>query len=163
MEREVNQVEGEGQKQLVTFNLAGEEYGIDIIQVHEIKRLKEISITKVPRAPQFVEGVINLRGDVIPVLDLRKRFDLGENKMDRETRIIVVHLDGKSIGVLVDKVNEVLTVDNSSIDDPPQEVMQIESYFISGIAKKEDRLVILLDILNILSPQEEAEVAKLTE
>jgi len=149
-----------GQIQLVTFELSGEEYGIDILKVHEIKRLKEIGITYVPRAPEFVEGVINLRGDVIPIIDLAKRFELETEKNEKETRIIVVKQEEKYIGLTVDRVNEVLTIDSEVIEDPPQEISQINSFYISGIAKYEERLVIVLDIGNILSPREEEEITK---
>ncbi len=149
------------QIQLVTFQLSGEEYGVDILRVHEIKRLKEIGITHVPRAPEFVEGVINLRGDVIPVIDLGKRFDLENKKVDKETRIIVVKQEDKFIGLLVDRVNEVLNVDKEAIDEPPREISQVNSFFISGIARYNERLVIVLDIGNILSPRENEELAKI--
>lgn len=150
------------QIQLVTFQLSGEEYGVDILRVHEIKRLKEIGITHVPRAPEFVEGVINLRGDVIPVIDLGKRFELENKKVDKETRIIVVKQEDKFIGLIVDRVNEVLTVDKEVIDEPPREISQINSFFISGIARYNERLVIVLDIGNILSPSEDEELARIT-
>ncbi len=150
------------QLQLVTFQLAGEEYGVDILKVHEIKRLKEIGITYVPRAPEFVEGVINLRGDVIPIIDLGKRFGLDNQKSDKETRIIVVKQDEKYIGLTVDRVNEVLNVEEEVIEEPPPEISQIDSFFISGIANYEERLVIVLDINNILSPREDAEISKST-
>ncbi len=149
------------QIQLVTFQLSGEEYGVDILRIHEIKRLKEIGITHVPRAPEFVEGVINLRGDVIPVIDLGKRFDLENKKVDKETRIIVVKQEDKFIGLLVDRVNEVLNVDKEAIDEPPREISQVNSFFISGIARYNERLVIVLDIGNILSPRENEELAKI--
>lgn len=156
-------MEKQHQLQLVTFILSGEEYGINILEVHEIKRLKEIGITYVPQAPEFVEGVMNLRGDVIPVIDLGKRFDLDNHKRDKETRIIVVKVEEKFIGLLVDRVNEVLTIDQSVIEEPPPEITQIDSFFISGIARYEERLVIMLDILNILSSGEQPEVPILAE
>lgn len=143
------------QLQLVTFHLGEEEYGIDILMVHEIKRLKEIAITEVPRTPKFVEGIINLRGDVIPVIDLRVRFDLNENKSDKETRIIVVTLEKKYIGFLVDKVDEVINVSTNDIDLPPNEIVQVDTSFIQGIAKYKDRLVIILDVHSILTKKEE--------
>lgn len=123
--------------------------------------MKEIGITFVPRAPEFVEGVINLRGDVIPIIDLGKRFGLENQKSDKETRIIVVKQDEKYIGLTVDRVNEVLNVEEEVIEEPPPEISQINSFFISGIANYEERLVIVLDINNILSPREDVEISKL--
>ncbi len=149
------------QIQLVTFQLSGEKYGIDILKVHEIKRLKEIGITHVPRAPEFVEGVINLRGAVIPIIDLGKRFVLENKKADKETRIIVVKQEDKYIGLTVDRVNGVLTVEEEVIDEPPREISQINSFFISGIARYNERLVIVLDIGNILSPREDEALSKI--
>lgn len=152
-------MENKEQLKVVTFQLGKEEYGINILKVHEIKRLKEITITQVPRAPFFVEGVINLRGDVIPIIDLRSRFGVGEKRQDKETRIIVVNLDEKYIGLIVDRVSEVLNFDEDTIDDPPDEVMQVDTYFVEGIGKQEERLVILLDIDKILTAHVEHETS----
>lgn len=151
------------QKQVVTFFLNEEEYGVDILGVHEIKRMREINITQVPRAPEFVEGVINLRGDVIPIIDLRTRFGMAKKEKDKETRIIVVYMNEKYIGFLVDRVNEVLTFGKEDIDDPPEEVIQIDSYFIEGIGKHDQRLVILLDTEKVLNSQEKETLASMVE
>lgn len=151
------------QKQVVTFFLNEEEYGVDILGVHEIKRMREINITQVPRAPEFVEGVINLRGDVIPIIDLRTRFGMAKKEKDKETRIIVVYMNEKYIGFLVDRVNEVLTFGQEDIDDPPEEVIQIDSYFIEGIGKHDQRLVILLDTEKVLNSQEKETLASMVE
>jgi len=151
------------EKQLITFNLMEEEYGIDILQVDGIQRLKEITITRVPRAQEFIDGIINLRGDVIPVIDLRKRFELGSSPQDRDTRIIVVNVNEKLMGLLVDRVNEVTSVKEENIDEPPQEITQIDSQFIEGIGKTDERLIILLDIENILTSKEEEEISRLAE
>ncbi len=141
--------------QLVTFYLGQEEYGINILQVHEIKRLKEIDITEVPRTPTFVEGIINLRGDVIPIIDLRERFSLGEKTRDKNTRIIVVTLAKKYVGFLVDRVNEVVKIGLTDIKLPPEEVVRVDTRFIEGIAKCKDRLIIVLDVDSILTIKEE--------
>src|SRR5512141_2159412 len=103
--------------QLVTFNISQEEYGVDILKVQEIIRTMEI--TKVPRAPDFVEGVINLRGKVIPIIDLRKRFDMDSRDHDSQTRIIVIELNNMIVGFVVDSVSEVLRIPASTVEAPP--------------------------------------------
>ncbi len=150
-----------GNLQLITFQLAEEEYGINILKVEEIQRMKEISLTKVPQAEEYIEGIVNLRGNVIPVVNLRKRFALGEKKMDKQTRIIVVNINDRSLGFLVDRVNEVIDVEKEAINVPPQEIVKIDSSFIQGIVRYDERLVIMLDIENILiSFDEVVEIAE---
>lgn len=150
------------QKQVVIFNLGEEEYGLDIMQVFEIKRMNELLITEVPNTPDFVEGVINLRGDVIPLLDLRTRFGMERKEKDKHTRVVVVRLQEKYIGFVVDSVSEVIQFAASDIAPPPEEVMQIASVFIQGIGKQDDRLVIILNTEEIVSltekrPEEDKE------
>lgn len=138
--------------QLVTFRLGNEEYSMDILKVQEI--IRHMALTKVPRAPDFVDGVINLRGRVIPVLDLRKRFGMAADERTHETRIIVVDVDGKTVGLKVDAVSEVLRMPASSVEPPPAIVMGIESEYIKGVGKLDSRLIILLDVAKILSRSE---------
>lgn len=151
------------EKQFITFNLREEEYGINILHVEGIHRLKEISITKVPRAQEFIEGIVNLRGQVIPVIDLRRRFNQGSSPQDRDTRMIVVNIQEKPRGLLVDRVDEVVDVPEDAIDDPPQEVVEIDTEFIQGIAKIKERLIIILDIERILSEKEEEIISEIAE
>lgn len=134
--------------QLVTFKLGAEEYGIDILKVQEINRMTEI--TTMPKAPFSVEGVINLRGKVIPVVNLRKRFGLDIKEVDAQSRIIVVDI-GSTVGLIVDSVSEVLRISSDTIEPPPPITGSIGSEYILGIGKLEDRLVILLDIDKLLS------------
>jgi purine-binding chemotaxis protein CheW len=146
--------------QLVTFMLGGEEYGVPISQIQEIDRLSKI--TKVPKAARFVEGVTNLRGEVIPVLDTRKRFDLDVKTSDDRTRIIIVELGGVKTGLIVDSVREVLSVSKKDIAPPPEAIHSgIDQHFISGIGKVDSgkRMVVLLDVEKILSKTEQAELA----
>ena len=133
--------------QLVSFKLGQEEFGIDILKVQEINRMVEI--TKVPQAPHYCEGVINLRGKVIPVIDLRKKFSMETMEWDKNTRIIVCDVDGHVIGMIVDAVEEVLRIPNSTIEPPPSIVTSISSDYINGVAKLEGRLLIFLDISKI--------------
>ncbi len=144
--------------QLVSFNIGDEEFAVDILRVQEIIRIVEI--TKVPKSPPFVEGVINLRGKVIPIIDLRKRFNLEERKTTKETRIIVVDIDGKVIGLIVDSVSEVLRLPSDTIEPPPPIVAGIESEYIKGVGKLDDRLLILLDLNKIFSSKEKELLAK---
>lgn len=138
--------------QLVTFSIGDEEFGVDILKVQEIIRTMEI--TKVPKAPDFVEGVINLRGNVIPIIDLRKRFGLETREHDKHTRIIVIEINKTIVGFIVDSVSEVLRIPSDTVEPPPPVVAGIESDYISGVGKLEDRLLILLDLDRLLSGDE---------
>jgi len=139
--------------QLVTFSIGEEEFGVDILSVQEIIRMMDI--TKVPRAPDFVEGVINLRGKVIPIIDLRKRFGLSTRDHDKHTRIIVIEINNMIVGFVVDSVSEVLRIPASTVEPPPPVVSGLESEYISGVGKLEDRLLILLDLNKLLSGEEQ--------
>lgn len=134
--------------QLVTFRIGEEEFGVDIIAVKEIIRLMQI--TMVPRAPEFIEGVINLRGKVIPVVNMRKRFNKEQHTPDSSTRIVVMELDQKIVGFLVDGVSEVLRIPETTVEDPPPVVAGIGSEYIRGIGKLDNRLLILLDLDHLL-------------
>ena len=138
--------------QLVTFNLGSEEFALDILLVQEINR--RVEITKVPKTPEFVEGVINLRGKIVPVLDLRKRFGLVGHEFTAQSRIIVVNIDNRVLGLLVDSVSEVLQIPAHTIEPPPPLVAGIDAAYIKGIGKLEDRLLILLDLGKVLSANE---------
>lgn len=138
--------------QLVSFLIENEEFGVDILNVQEI--IRPVDITRVPNAPAFVEGVINLRGRIVPVVDLRKRFNMSQRERDKNSRIIVVELDDKIVGFMVDAVREVLRVDTNVIEPPPELAIGIDAGYITGVAKLEDRLLILLDLERILSEEE---------
>jgi len=132
------------QLQLVTFEVANEEFAVDILLVHEINRMMEL--TRVPQSPPEVEGVINLRGKIIPVIDLRRRFGFEPTDRDEQSRIIVVEVRDRVIGFTVDRVHEVLRIDSKIVDPPPSMISTIDSDFIKGVGKLEDRLIILLEI-----------------
>ena len=138
--------------QLVTFGIGEEEFGIDILKVQEI--IRTMAITKVPNSPPYVEGVINLRGKVIPVIDLRSRFNMEYRDHDSHTRIIVLQIHGMIVGFVVDEVSEVLRIQSNTVEPPPPVVSGIESEYIKGVGKLDDRLLILLD-LDKLIPIEE--------
>jgi len=143
---------GTDEIQLVSFNIGSEEFGVDILKVQEINRMVEI--TKVPQAPNYVEGVINLRGKVIPIVNLRKRFNLELKEQDKNTRIVVVDIGGNIMGMVVDAVSEVLRISASTIEPPPEIVTGINSEYIKGVAKLEDRLLIFLDLSKVIDANE---------
>lgn len=139
-------------RQLVVFFVAGETYGVDIHQVKEIIRVP--AITRVPKTPVFVEGVVNLRGSVIPVLDLRKRFGFEPGEANDDQRIVVIEMDDQTVGMIVDSVTEVLKVDTADIGPPSPYVVSVESQYIAGIAKLDEQLIILLDVDRVLTTTE---------
>jgi len=145
----------EQELQLVTFRLANEEYGLPITKVREINRV--VPVTKLPQTPSFVEGIINLRGRIIPVIDLRKRFEMPVTAHDEDTRIIIVDISGQIVGVIVDAVTEVVRLNTENIESPPATVA-VASQYIKGVGKIGDRLIILLDIDKVLTDKEELAV-----
>ncbi len=146
------------EQQLVIFTLSNESYGVDIAKVSGIERMHEI--TKVPRTPEFVQGVINLRGRVIPVVHLRKLFNLPEGEITKETRIVVVDIGGQPIGIQVDEVTEVLTIPTDFIDPASAVITSADSDYLLGIAKLDDKLVILLDLEKVLSVKQTSQLSK---
>lgn len=139
------------ERQLVTFLLGEDEFGADIMDVKEIIRVPDI--TKVPNAPGYVEGACNLRGNVLPIIDGRTRFNLERKRKDENSRVLVIEVDGKATGVVVDKVSEVMRVNTADIEDPPQIVKNVDSDYLNGVVKLENgnRLVMLLDVVRALS------------
>lgn len=132
------------EEQLVTFGLGSEEFGVDIMLVQEIIRIPPI--TRVPKAPEYVEGVINLRGNVIPVVSLRTRFGMERVEESDLSRIIVLQVQNKVFGIRVDAVTEVLRLDTESIEPPPPVALGVDSHFIRGVGKIGERLLILLNL-----------------
>ena len=141
------------ERQLVVFELADEHYGLDITTVESIIKMQ--AITKLPHAPNFVEGITNLRGTVVPVMDLRRRFGVESKIADRETRIVVTNINHMQVGVIVDAVSQVLRIQDEAIEPPPPMSTTINSAFILGIAKLDNQLVILLDLEKILTVEEQ--------
>ena len=135
--------------QLVSFKIGDEEFGVDILSVQEINRMSQI--TKVPNTPEFIEGVINLRGRIVPVIDLRVKLGMVRKDHGKDTRIVVVELKGKTMGFIVDEVNEVLRISKDITEAPPDIVGGVNSEYITSIGKLDDRLLILLDLEKILS------------
>ncbi len=139
------------EEQLVTFKIDQEEYGVKIANVQEINRMT--GVTKIPRAPYFIEGIVNLRGIVIPALDIRKLFKLSDKQVTDATRIIIVDFNGKRTGIIVDSVSEVLRFEKALIEEPPDILSSgIDSDYVEGVGKLEDgkRMILILDISKVL-------------
>lgn len=141
---------------VIIFELANKEYAIEVDTVQGIERV--ISITRVPKTPSYVKGVINLRGVVTPIVDLRERFLLEPREMDESSRIIIVSLEEYDVGLIVDAANDVLDIPVASIEPQPEVVGMVESDFISGVAKVDKRLFVMLDLYKVLEPIKRAEV-----
>jgi purine-binding chemotaxis protein CheW len=146
---------------IVGFRVGTETFGVPITCVHEIVRVPEI--TSVPDSPEFVEGVINLRGKIVSVVDLRKRF--GEAKIDphKKNRVIVVESDGKLVGLIVDAASEVLRIPNGDIEPPPAVLQSSESSYVTGVGKYQNRLIILVDLQRVLQRGELRKLAEVGE
>jgi purine-binding chemotaxis protein CheW len=139
--------------QLVSFNLENEEYGINVLRVREIIRM--LNITRVPNTPHYVEGVINLRGKVIPIISLRRKFDLIEAEYDKRTRIMVMEVVGELMGFIVDEVSEVIRISAKEIQPPPPAVASgVEQECMAGVINQADRLLVLLDLEKMFTADE---------
>ncbi len=143
----------EGETQLVVFVLANEEFACNIADVREV--LKMIRITPLPRSLNFVEGVINLRGEVIPVIDLRKRFNLPSVDRTDESRIIIVEVEERMVGLTVDSVSEVIRLSNKQIQEAPNQVAGEQTNLIMGVGKIDERMLIILNLERILTSEEQ--------
>ena len=155
------------ENQIVIFELSCEYFGVDIAAVQSIIKIQPI--TRLPHTPEFVEGVTNLRGKVLPVIDLRKRFGVVAREADRNSRIIVVSFHQNEVGMVVDEVSEVVTVPTGAVEAAPAIATTVDSTFIKGIAKlgsnsaqQEERLVILLDLAHVLSTKEQVSLMELS-
>jgi purine-binding chemotaxis protein CheW len=145
------------EKQLVIFKLDNEEFGVDIASIESIIKMEPI--TRMPNMPGFVEGVINLRGLILPVIDLHRRFHLSETPAGKNTRIIIAILLATKVGMIVDSVSEVLRIPEEAVQPLPPLVTSVDSAFITGIARVGTRLVILLDLARVLNKQEQSEIS----
>jgi len=143
--------------QLVIFKLGNESFGVQIATVESIIKMQPI--THLPQAPEFVEGVINLRGRILPVLDLRKRLGVFQTETSKDTRMVVVNIEKATVGMIVDRVDEVLRINEDLVEAPPSITSSVDSRFIRGIAKIGSELVILLDLMKVLDAGETAELA----
>ncbi|MGJ9381431.1 chemotaxis protein CheW [Salipaludibacillus sp. CF4.18] len=147
-------IEGSGLQDMkvIVFQLKDEEYGVEVDQVRSIERVEHI--TRVPSTPDFVEGVINLRGVVTPIIDLRKRFEIEAIDHTDTTRVIIVTVGNMDVGLVVDAANDVIDISRESVEPPPEVVGSLEAEYIQGVAKLEKRLLILLNLDKVLNRTE---------
>jgi len=145
--------------QWVTFRLEGELYGINVIQVQEVLRVTEIA--PVPGAPDYVLGIINLRGNVVTVIDTRRRFVLNEREIDDDTRIVIIEVMGQIVGLLVDGVAEVVYLRESEVESAPEVGNDESSKYIQGVVSRENGLLIMVDVNKLLSTDEWQDIAEL--
>ena len=148
----INEDSGGTGNQFVTFMLAGEEYGVDIMRVQEI--IGYCRFTKIPNVADFIKGVLNLRGTVVPVVDLRIKFGMDEKEYDKYTVIMIVEVAGRVMGIIVDSVSDVVMLADEDIQPTPKFSTKIKTDFINGMGKQEDKFIILLDIDKVLSDEE---------
>lgn len=144
---------------VIVFQLNHEEYTIPVDQVGSIERI--MPVTRVPRTASFVKGVVNLRGVVTPIIDLRERFDLEVGEDTEQTRIIIVTIEGMNVGLVVDAANDVLDLEEETIEPPPEVVGTVEAEYIQGVAKLDRRLLILLNLEKVLSRDEVHELQEI--
>jgi len=151
----------DGLTQLISFMIGKEEYGLEILTVKEVIRIREI--TRIPKAPVFVKGIINLRGDVIPIIDLREKFGLEIQEYTTMTRVIIVEVDGKSIGMVVDSVSQVIRIEKDQVEPPPPLIGGISAEYLRGVGKIGEKLIIMLNIDKILTVDEKIDLKKMEE
>jgi purine-binding chemotaxis protein CheW len=139
--------------QLVVFKVGNEEFGVDISQVREIVRL--VQITYMPKAPAFIEGVVNLRGQVVAIIDLAKRLSIASSPRGEATRIVIVEIEDNTVGMIVDSVSEVLRLPSEDIEDIPTFIdTEVPEHYLRGVGKLQERLLVLLDLNKILTAEE---------
>ena len=146
--------------QMVVFRLEKEEFAVDINQVREVLKLSQV--TPLPHSPHYIEGVINLRGEVIPVVDLRKRFELTDEKRGDKARVIIVEIQNSNVGLTVDSVTEVLRFSSAVIQAPPSRVSGTRADLVKGIAKISERLLIILNLEKVLTAEESISLEEVT-
>ena len=146
-------------RQFISFSVGEEEYGLELLRVKEVIRVREI--TWLPKAPSFVKGIINLRGDVIPIIDLRDKFGLDPREDTAQTRVIVVELEGRLTGLVVDSASQVVRIPGDQVDPPPAVPGSFSQELITGVGKLEDSLIILLNPDAILTADEKVALSAL--
>ena len=149
------------EKQYVVFKLNEEEYGVEISHVQEITEYK--TVTNVPNTPSFIEGIINLRGNIVPIVSIKKRFELSQEEASTDHRVIIINLGSKQVGFIVDDASQVLTMNENQIENPPDLITGIDRDYIIGIGKVAEKIIILLDLEKILSENEKKEIIKIEE
>jgi len=159
-QREIRTKYSSDDQQFLTFNLADEYYGVDILKVQEIKGYT--TVTRIPNTPDYLKGVLNLRGTIVPIVDLRMKFSMGITEPTPFTVVVVVNVRNRVMGFLVDAVSDVLDLNAKNIQPPPELGSAVDINFVAGIGNANDRLVTLLDIDRVLTEDEVADVAAVT-
>jgi purine-binding chemotaxis protein CheW len=145
-------VDGEGVREVLTFRLGGEEYGIDILKVQEIRGYD--TVTRIANAPAFIKGVINLRGTIVPIVDMRIKFCVGEAEYNQFTVVIVLNVSGRVVGMVVDSVSDVLTLTGDQIRPAPDFAGSVETKYIDGLGSVDGRMLILVDIERLMGSRD---------
>lgn len=148
-------------QQLVKFSVADQNFGVNINQIYQI--IKPQEVFKVPNTPPFIEGLINLRGKVLTVFNLRKRFNLPEKANDEDTKVLIVNMNDMLLGFTVDSVTEIVRINDEDIEDTPTTLRNFDRRFLSGVGKLGDKLILLLDLEKVLTPDEELQVQEIVE
>ncbi len=156
-----NEILEKERAQYVIFRLDESEFGVEIGQVLRIVRLMEV--TRVPRAPRFLEGVVNIHGEMVPVVDLKKRFELPWQEYGDKARILIVEVEGQTVGMIVNSVTEITWIPTSAIEPPPEMVAEISGIYLTGLGSLDDRLVIFLDLSRVLTTEEVEELELMGE
>jgi len=144
-------------KQLIGFTVGAEEYGLELLQVKEVIRMRPI--TWLPKAPSCVKGIINLRGDIIPIIDLRDRFGMQPQQQTATTRVVVVEVEGRPVGMVVDSASQVVRVPADQFDPPPEALGEASRDFITAVAKMGEKLIIMIDAARIITGEEMSQIA----
>lgn len=145
--------------QLVVFKLEQEEYGVDIMQVQEISPYQQL--TKVPNSPSFVDGIVNLRGDVIPVVSLKRKFNIAESEVTELTRLIVINSGSRRTGFVVDDASEVITISDNDVEEAPPMIVGNDRKYIQGVGKLGNRILIILDLHKLLTEEEKNQLQEI--
>lgn len=148
-------------QQLVKFSVADQNFGVNINQIYQI--IKPQEVFKVPNTPPFIEGLINLRGKVLTVFNLRKRFNMPEKANDEDTKVLIVNMNDMLLGFTVDSVTEIVRINDEDIEDTPTTLKNFDRRFLSGVGKLGDKLILLLDLEKVLTPDEELQVQEIVE
>lgn len=149
------------EKQYVIFKLGNEHYGMDIMHVKEITENKET--TKIPNSPDFIDGVINLRGRIVPVINLKKRFGLKNTEIKENSRIIIVTMGEKLVGFIIDDASQVMSIKDEEIESPPEIIASVDKKYIVGIGKTQEKMIILLDTASIFLKEEENQMKSMQD
>ncbi len=149
-------------KQLVIFKLEGEEYCVDITTVNGINKATDFEIVKVPKSPEMLEGIINLRGKVNPIFNLRKKFNFVNKPIDENSKIVIVYIGDTTVGFIVDEVTEILRLEEESIEVAPKAITGIDRKYITGVGKVDKRMIILLDLNKVLTEEEHESIKDVT-